>query len=59
MGPKVKHRGRNWPERATIANIRFARGVFTIWLNPVTASNMLIQIEPAASQITLAAVRTW
>jgi hypothetical protein len=59
MGPKVRHRGRNWPDRATIASIRLARGVFTMWLKPVTASNKLIQIEPAASQITLAAVRTW
>ena len=59
MGPKVKHRGRNWLERAIIANVLFALGVLTMWLNPVTASTKLIQIEPAASQTTLAAVRTW
>ena len=59
MGPKVKHLCKNCPLRLTIANIRLARGVFTMWLNPVVASSRVYQMEPAASATTPAAGRTY
>jgi hypothetical protein len=40
-----------------MANISLALGVFTIWLNPVTASKNVKKAEPAASLTTSAAVR--
>ena len=44
--------------RATMANILFALAVLTMWFNPATASNEVIQIDPATSATTLAADRT-
>jgi len=57
-GPNVKHRGKNCPDLATIANIRFALAVLTMWLKPVTASSNVSQMLRAASCTTVPIGRT-
>ncbi len=58
MGPKVKQRGKNCLDRATMANILFALATLTMCLKPVTAPYKVIQIDPAASPTMLAMDRT-
>eukprot|EP00969_Alexandrium_andersonii_P019954 870696-Alexandrium_andersonii.AAC.1 len=57
-GPKIRQRGRNWPDRARIASICRARSALTMRLKPVTASNSVTQMLPAAPTTTPAALRT-